>query len=276
MHIGVPPGVPCPVPWRVPRTQPEAVGAAWHSTPRAGPCVPCARLRGLPALGTVCRGVGQSCVRCNLAVQRARGSARATGTGVPAFRGDKCTSGTSRAAAPLSPRSRWEIQPWQAGGGTWCSAEAELSGAGTSWLWRLGTPGKSWHAEDSWQQLPFPLAAPSQPHANTGETKAGAAAGGGLRRGCWRNGTAAFPLLPHRIFRGCQAWGPWAQPLPAKPWGAVCSALSFPCMFPEPRVWKLQYFLWSASLSKYKFRSTGSFQNETSHHSLKMIWVCIR
>lgn len=132
-------------------------------------------------------------------------------------------SGVSRAAAHPSLISGWEIQTWQAGGGTWCSAEAELSGAVHLLAVAPRDPREILAHRRLLAAAAVPSGSPFPAPASTGETKAGAAAGRGLRRGCWRNGTAAFLLLPYRIFQGHQAWGPWAQPLPGKPWGGVCA-----------------------------------------------------
>lgn len=137
-------------------------------------------------------------------------------------------------------------------------------------------PGKILAGRSLLAAAAVPLAAPSQPHANVGETKAGAAAGRGLRRGCWRNGTVPSGCFPHRICWG-QARGPWAQPAP---WQSLAEVFALPiasslCSFLELRALFLKTSVLSLSvpLCRYKLRSTG-FQNETSfYHSHKIIIV---
>lgn len=117
-------------------------------TPGRALCATCSARSGCEGCephGTVCgdravRGAGCGCGSCriilcqvDLKVQCAKRCARAMGTGVPAFRRGKRTCQGHLEQLPPCPPCGWEIQPWQAGGGTWCSAEAELSGAGTSW-----------------------------------------------------------------------------------------------------------------------------------------------
>lgn len=156
-----------------------------------------------------------------------------------------CARATGSEGAPVEAAQRCHCErPGGAGAAGRCE-DMELRSSRPPWSWHLPAaaprdPREMLAGRSLLAAAPFPWQPLPSPTPTPGETKAGAAAGGGLRRGCQRNGAAARRLLPPRdLGPGTGALGSaTAQESPGEVF--ALPAASSPCSVPELGVSRLK------------------------------------